>query len=286
MPLAQWAIQALGWRPALWELCALALVALPAALCLKRESGASAGALTLGGASLSSACRHRAYVLVAIGFAACGVQLIFIGTHLPSYLVECGLSAADGAWALDLVGLFNVIGRVALVRLVSRHDPLPLLAAVYALRTAATVIFVSLPPSSLSSAVFAAAMGSVVVGCRASYEAVPGCALRRGTPVGAIRVDVPQPPDRQLIWRLGWRGLAWPDRELSRSLVRLRAHRADGCCADAGGAYLVSRSRLEAAREIAPTMMHPLPLTYRERNRSNPYPTGIANHFETKKMYF
>lgn len=51
-------------------------------------------------------------VLLAIGFAACGVQLIFIGTHLPAYLVECGLTAADGAWALALVGLFNVIGTV------------------------------------------------------------------------------------------------------------------------------------------------------------------------------
>ena len=164
VPLAQWAIQAWGWRPALWGLCALALVALPAALCLKRESGAPAGALTLAGASLSSACRDRAYVLVAIGFAACGVQLIFIGTHLPAYLVECGLSAADGAWALALVGLFNVIGTVALGRLASRHDPLALLAGVYALRTAAIVIFVSLPPSSLSAAVFAAAMGLLWLG--------------------------------------------------------------------------------------------------------------------------
>ena len=43
--------------------------------------------------ALSEAFGHRSYVLLVLGFFTCGFQLAFITVHLPSYLVDRGLSA-------------------------------------------------------------------------------------------------------------------------------------------------------------------------------------------------
>ena len=43
----------------------------------------------------------------------CGFHIAFISTHLPPYLTDLGLSTSLAAWALGLIGLFNVIGATA-----------------------------------------------------------------------------------------------------------------------------------------------------------------------------
>ena len=43
---------------------------------------------------------HRSYVLLVLGFFTCGFQLAFITVHLPSYLIDRGLSAEVGGWTL------------------------------------------------------------------------------------------------------------------------------------------------------------------------------------------
>jgi predicted MFS family arabinose efflux permease len=165
VPLAQALLAELGWRSALWCLAAVAALALPMALGLKvpTAGGPQATAAQVG-VPLARAWRDRAYVLVALGFTACGVQLVFIATHLPAYLIGCGLSAGDGALSLALVGLFNVAGTYVLGRLAVRIAPTVLLAGVYGLRTLAIVAFISLPPTPLSAAVFASAMGLLWLG--------------------------------------------------------------------------------------------------------------------------
>ena len=52
------------------------------------------------------------YVLLVLGFFTCGFQLAFITVHLPSYLVDRGLSAEAGGWALATIGLFNIVGSI------------------------------------------------------------------------------------------------------------------------------------------------------------------------------
>ena len=47
------------------------------------------------------------------GFFTCGFQLAFITVHLPSYLVDRGLSATVGGWTLATIGLFNIIGSIS-----------------------------------------------------------------------------------------------------------------------------------------------------------------------------
>jgi hypothetical protein len=50
-------------------------------------------------------------VLLTLGFFVCGFQLVFVGVHLPSYVLDKGLPAHVGVTALALIGLFNQAAR-------------------------------------------------------------------------------------------------------------------------------------------------------------------------------
>ena len=60
--------------------------------------------------AMAEAFGHRSYVLLVLGFFTCGFQLAFVTVHLPSYLVDRGLSAEIGGWTLATIGLFNIVG--------------------------------------------------------------------------------------------------------------------------------------------------------------------------------
>jgi MFS family permease len=92
-------------------------------------------------------------------FFACGFQLMFITTHLPSYLAICGLPASLSASAIGLIGFFNAIGTYLVGLLGARYSQKRLLALVYLLRTLFIIAFLALPISPLSLMIFAAAMG-------------------------------------------------------------------------------------------------------------------------------
>jgi hypothetical protein len=40
----------------------------------------------------------------------CGLQLIFVNTHLPNYLALCGQDPMLGATALAIIGGINIVG--------------------------------------------------------------------------------------------------------------------------------------------------------------------------------
>ena len=63
--------------------------------------------------ALTTALGSRDYILLTTGFFVCGIQIVFIGTHLPTYLRDAGLSAEVASWSLAVVGLFNIIGSFA-----------------------------------------------------------------------------------------------------------------------------------------------------------------------------
>ena len=60
--------------------------------------------------ALREATRSRDYILFTIGFFVCGLQIVFITTHLPTYLSDSGLSGDIASWSLALIGLFNIVG--------------------------------------------------------------------------------------------------------------------------------------------------------------------------------
>jgi MFS family permease len=94
-----------------------------------------------------------------LGFFTCGFQLLFITVHLPSYLVDRGLSADIGAWTIGVIGLFNIVGSVAAGWLGDRMPKRYLLAVIYLLRSLAIIAFVTLPVTPLSAVLFGAMMG-------------------------------------------------------------------------------------------------------------------------------
>ena len=106
----------------------------------------------------------RDFALLTGGFFACGFQLAFLTTHLPSHLVLCGMSPALGATALMLIGLFNIPGSWLCGWISGRIRPEAVLGAIYLLRTVAIGAFWLAPPTEWGTMVFAAVIGFVWLG--------------------------------------------------------------------------------------------------------------------------
>jgi predicted MFS family arabinose efflux permease len=167
-PLAQAMIARGGWQLALVAFLGLAAVMLPAALMAGRadrierdDAGASSQSI---GAALREAAAHGGYVTMALAFFVCGLQLVFLTTHLPNYLDLCGIDPSVTASALALIGLFNVAGSYLFGWLGQRWPKHLLLGGIYLLRSAIIAAYFVAPPSPAGTLVFAAAMGTLWLG--------------------------------------------------------------------------------------------------------------------------
>ena len=89
--------------------------------------------------ALAEALRHRSFILLVTGFFTCGFQLAFVTVHLPSYLIDRGLSAEVGGWTLGAIELFNIVGAMASGWLGGRMPKRYLLSIIYLFRSAAVV---------------------------------------------------------------------------------------------------------------------------------------------------
>ncbi len=168
-PLAQGLIVSYGWQAAMLAFLVLTLVMLPAALLAGR-----AGEIEIEAApnraqqsvaeALREATAHRGYVVMALAFFVCGLQLVFITTHLPAYLDICGIDPSVGATALAMIGLFNAMGSFAFGWLGARYSKRFLLGGIYMLRSLFIAAYFTLPPTPTTTLVFAAAMGSLWLG--------------------------------------------------------------------------------------------------------------------------
>ena len=166
-PVAQGLIHSFDWKIAIFAAAALAasmgLLALPIrdASAAKR---ASADANRSATDAVRQALEHRGYLQMTVAFFACGFQLVFITSYLPSYLQICGVSPTIGASALSLIGLFNAIGTYVFGQLGARFSQRHLLAIIYLLRTLTIIVFLMAPVTPTSTLVFAAAMGLLWLG--------------------------------------------------------------------------------------------------------------------------
>ena len=114
--------------------------------------------------ALTTALGSRDYILLTTGFFVCGIQIVFIGTHLPTYLRDAGLSAEVASWSLAVVGLFNIIGSFAAGWLGSFLSKKKLLAWFYLGRSIFMVLFIALPPTPLTAISFGCIMGLLWLG--------------------------------------------------------------------------------------------------------------------------
>jgi MFS family permease len=167
-PLGVYLIQAFGWRTTLEIFAGLLLLIIPLAIAVatpRQDEPAGGGAAQTTGSSqnykqaLSEAFGHRSYILLVLGFFTCGFQLGFVTVHLPSYLIDRGLSAEIGGWTLGVIGLFNIVGAILSGWLGGRMPKRYILSFIYFARAAAVVLLISLPPSPVITLLYGAVTG-------------------------------------------------------------------------------------------------------------------------------
>jgi predicted MFS family arabinose efflux permease len=161
LPLTQYLLTHIGWYGALLTLAGVSLLMVPlAAAMVERNLGAHANLFKQSaGEAMREALGHRGYVLLTLGFFVCGFQVVFIGVHLPSYLLDKGLPANVGVTALALIGLFNIVGTYTAGWLGGRISKKYILSAIYFGRTIVIALFLLLPLSALTVYAFAVGLG-------------------------------------------------------------------------------------------------------------------------------
>jgi predicted MFS family arabinose efflux permease len=161
-PIAAALIIGVGWASALQVLALLVLLCLPAAYLLRGNSAAAApaGQKVLGTReAIMQALRNPSYLLLATGFFVCGFHVAFLATHLPGVVASCGLPTQWAGWSLAMLGLFNIVGSVAMGWAVGRWRSKSLLSLLYATRALAVLVFLFAPKTGPVLLVFAAVMG-------------------------------------------------------------------------------------------------------------------------------
>lgn len=169
-PLGQALIIELGWRAGVLGFLVLALGMLPAAWLAGRvdrlplpTAGAALGDVSPRTA-LARALANPSFLVMTGAYFVCGMQLLFITTHLPSYLAICGLDPTLSAQALAAIGLFNVFGGLFFGWAGGRWSKLALLGGIYISRSIVLACYFLLPPTPATTLVFASLMGFLWLG--------------------------------------------------------------------------------------------------------------------------
>jgi len=146
-------ISGFGWAVALVAIGAIAALMVPLATALsERQVVARQPTDITARAALGEAYRHGGFRLLSFGYFVCGFQVVFIGLHLPAFLVDRGMSPVTGMTVLALVGLFNIAGSLLAGYLGGRFPKPALLVGIYALRGIVIALFAFIVPITTASA--------------------------------------------------------------------------------------------------------------------------------------
>ena len=150
-----------AWQIGVLFFVALAAAMLPAAFCAggaDRMPGRGATRTTMR-EMLGRAARHRPFLVMSGAYFVCGLNLVFLTTHLPTYLAICGQDPMLSAEALAVIGGTNCIGSLLAGWLGGRYPKHILLGLLYILRAFVFTAYFVMPPTPASTLLFAAAMG-------------------------------------------------------------------------------------------------------------------------------
>ena len=158
-------LQKFGWSSALVVSAILIALIIPLAWMLKAPMYVAPNAAPSHEASLTFkqilqlAWEHKPFWFLALGFFVCGFQVVFIGIHLPGYVIDHGFNATTGTIFLALVGLFNIVGTYTAGWLGGKYSKPKLLMGLYGLRGIAIIAFLLLPLSTWTIYAFGVIMG-------------------------------------------------------------------------------------------------------------------------------
>lgn len=170
-PLGQILNEGYGWRAGLAGFVVLALAMIPAAwfagrvdkIPLPKASPEDIGNNSAGVAA-KIAFGNTSFVVMTCAYFVCGMQLVFLTTHLPSYLAICGMDPMLSAQTLGMIGGFNVLGSVFFGWAGQRWNKLALLGGIYIVRSIALAWYFTLPPTPATTLLFGAIMGFLWMG--------------------------------------------------------------------------------------------------------------------------
>ncbi len=170
-PIGQLLNEGFGWRVGLAGFVIMSVLMIPAAWYAGRIDAIplpKPAADDIGDATAATAAKtafgNASFVVMTCAYLVCGMQLVFLTTHLPSYLAICGLDPMLSAQTLGMIGGFNVLGSLFFGWAGQRWNKLALLGGIYILRSLALAWYFMLPATSFSTLLFGAIMGFLWMG--------------------------------------------------------------------------------------------------------------------------
>lgn len=161
-PLGVALIDSFGWQTALEVFAALMLLIVPLTLAMVSPAPPAHTAPAEQQSfrtALAEAFGHPSYLLLVLGFFTCGFQIAFTTVHLPAYLADHGIAAHIGGFVIAAIGLFNIVGSIGVGWLQTRLPKRYILSAIYFVRAASIVAFISIPVTPASALLFGAMSG-------------------------------------------------------------------------------------------------------------------------------
>jgi len=171
-PIGQSLSVGFGWRAGVLGFVVIALIIVPCAWLAGRvdkiplPAGGPTATAQAGTARDAAriAFRYPPFLIMTGAYFVCGLQLVFLTTHLPSYIAFCGLDPMLGAQALAVIGAFNVIGSLFFGWAGGRWSKGVLLGGIYITRSIVLAAYFGTAPTATTTLVFASLMGFLWLG--------------------------------------------------------------------------------------------------------------------------
>ncbi|WP_306140922.1 MFS transporter [Roseibium sp. MMSF_3412] len=162
-PLGGALLANVGWQQTLIIFAGIVAVVPLLAVALRGKPDQTSESAQSGDQKLTDAIAEafgtRGFILLTIGFFVCGFHVAFITVHLPPFIVDSGLDLSWGAWAIALIGLFNIVGSLASGYGGGRYSKPILLSLIYLGRSIAILAFIMFPITPATVLIFSAVMG-------------------------------------------------------------------------------------------------------------------------------
>lgn len=108
---------------------------------------------------LGQAFRNRPFLVMSTAYFVCGLNLVFLTTHLPAYLALCGQDPMLSAASLAIIGGVSSVGSLVTGWLGGRYPKHVLLGLLYIFRSVMIAIYFVMEPTPASTLFFAFVMG-------------------------------------------------------------------------------------------------------------------------------
>ncbi len=170
IPGAQTLLTTFGWQDALICFAILCSILVASGAFIQNQPSKSAGVLTESNnnqtlrEALKEAFSQPSYWLINAGFFVCGFQVMFIATHLPSYLADHQLPANTATMALAYVGIFNIFGSYFWGVMGDRFNKRHVMSALYLMRALVISGFFFFPLTETSAIIFGGLIGFTWLG--------------------------------------------------------------------------------------------------------------------------